>query len=70
VVDPDRGKLPSTGEKGANPFRPEHEGYLVDAAKRERLAAEKLEALATEARREGWKWVEILPTAATAFFAR
>jgi hypothetical protein len=42
----------------------------VDAAKRERLAAEKLEALTTEVRREGWKWVEILPTAATAFFAR
>jgi ParB family transcriptional regulator, chromosome partitioning protein len=40
-------------------FQPEHEGYLTDAAKLDRLTAEKLEALAAEVRGEGWKWVEI-----------
>ena len=44
-------------------FQPEHEGYLTDPAKLDRLVAEKLEALAAEVRGEGWKWVEILPTA-------
>jgi ParB family transcriptional regulator, chromosome partitioning protein len=43
-------------------FQPEHEGYLTDPAKLDRLVIEKLEALATEVRGEGWKWVEILPT--------
>ena len=40
-------------------FQPEHEGYLSDVAKLDRLVAEKLEALAAEVRGEGWKWVEI-----------
>jgi ParB family transcriptional regulator, chromosome partitioning protein len=44
-------------------FQPEHEGYLTDAAKLERLTVEKLEALAAEVRREGWKWVDIQPIA-------
>ena len=44
-------------------FQPEHEGYLTDTALLEQLLAEKLEALANEVRREGWKWVEILPCA-------
>jgi ParB family transcriptional regulator, chromosome partitioning protein len=44
-------------------FQPEHEGYLADAALLDRLTAEKLEALANEVRGEGWKWVEVLPTA-------
>ena len=44
-------------------FQPEHEGYLTDAAKLDRLTAEKLEALAAEVRGEGWKWVEIQPIA-------
>ena len=44
-------------------FQPEHEGYLTDPAKLDRLAAEKLETVAAEVRGEGWKWVEILPTA-------
>src|SRR5271166_4534320 len=44
-------------------FQPEHEGYLTDPAKLDRLVAEKLEALAAEVRGEGWKWVEILPIA-------
>jgi ParB family transcriptional regulator, chromosome partitioning protein len=44
-------------------FQPEHEGYLTDAAKLERLTVEKLEALAAEVRGEGWKWVEIQPIA-------
>jgi ParB family chromosome partitioning protein len=44
-------------------FQPEHEGYLTDPAKLDRLVAEKLEDLAAEVRGEGWKWVEILPTA-------
>jgi ParB family transcriptional regulator, chromosome partitioning protein len=44
-------------------FQPQHEGYLTDAAKLDRLTAEKLEALAAEVRGEGWKWVEIQPIA-------
>lgn len=42
-------------------FQPEHEGYLLDPEKLDRLVAEKLEALAEEVRGEGWKWVEINP---------
>jgi ParB family chromosome partitioning protein len=42
-------------------FQPEHEGYLTDAAKLDRLTAEKLEILAAEVIGEGWKWVEIKP---------
>ena len=42
-------------------FQPEHEGYLTDSAKLDRLVAEKLESLAAEVRGEGWKWVEIQP---------
>jgi ParB family chromosome partitioning protein len=44
-------------------FQPEHEGYLTDPAKLDRLVAEKLESLAADVRGEGWKWVEIQPTA-------
>ena len=44
-------------------FQPEHEGYLTDAALLDRLTTEKLETLANEVRSEGWKWVEVLPTA-------
>jgi ParB family transcriptional regulator, chromosome partitioning protein len=44
-------------------FQPEHEGYLTDPAKLDRLVAEKLESLAAEVRGEGWKWVEIQPGA-------
>ena len=44
-------------------FQPEHEGYLTDAAKLDRLTGEKLEALAAEVRGEGWGWVEIQPIA-------
>jgi ParB family transcriptional regulator, chromosome partitioning protein len=40
-------------------FQADHEGYLTDTAKLDRLVAEKLEALATEVRGEGWLWVEI-----------
>ena len=40
-------------------FQADHEGYLIDTAKLNRLVAEKLEALATEVRGEGWLWVEI-----------
>jgi ParB family transcriptional regulator, chromosome partitioning protein len=44
-------------------FQPEHEGYLTDPAKLDRLVADKLEAIAAEVRGEGWKWVEIQPVA-------
>ena len=44
-------------------FQPEHEGYLTDPAKLDRLVAEKLATLADELRGEGWKWVEILQAA-------
>ena len=43
-------------------FQPEHEGYLCDPATLDRLAIEKLEKVAEEARGEGWLWVEILPS--------
>jgi len=42
-------------------FQPEHEGWLADPALLERLAVQKLEALADTVRAEGWKWVEIEP---------
>ena len=42
-------------------FQPEHEGYLLDSAKLDRLVMEKLERLAGEVKGEGWKWVEVLP---------
>jgi ParB family transcriptional regulator, chromosome partitioning protein len=42
-------------------FQPEHEGYLLDPEKLDRLVAEKLEVLAENVRGEGWKWVEINP---------
>lgn len=41
-------------------FQEEHEGYLTDPALLERLAAEKLGALAETVRAEGWAWVEVL----------
>jgi ParB family chromosome partitioning protein len=41
-------------------FQPEHEGYLLDPAKLDRLVSEKLERLGTEVKGEGWGWVEIL----------
>ena len=44
-------------------FQPEHEGYLTDPAKLDRLVSEKLATLADEVRGEGWKWVKILPAA-------
>ena len=44
-------------------FQPKHEGYLLDPAKLDQLVAAKLEKLADEVRGEGWKWVEILPSA-------
>ncbi len=40
-------------------FQPEHEGYLTDPVKLDRLVTEKLETVAAEVRGEGWKWVEI-----------
>jgi ParB family chromosome partitioning protein len=43
-------------------FQPEHEGYLLDPEKLDRLVVEKLEVLAEKVRGEGWKWVEINPT--------
>lgn len=35
--------------------------YIMDAAKLNRLVGEKLQALAENAKSEGWKWVEIQP---------
>jgi ParB family transcriptional regulator, chromosome partitioning protein len=42
-------------------FQPDHEGYLTDPAKLDRLVTEKLTTLAEQVKTEGWKWVEILP---------
>src|SRR5271157_5277555 len=49
------------GQIDRDSFQPEHEGYLTDPAKLDRLVSEKLETVATEVRGEGWKWVEIQP---------
>jgi ParB family transcriptional regulator, chromosome partitioning protein len=40
-------------------FQADYEGYLTNTAKLDWLVAQKLEALATEVRWEGWLWVEI-----------
>lgn len=40
-------------------FQEEHEGFLTDPAKLDRLVIEKLEAVTAGVRAEGWKWVEI-----------
>lgn len=42
-------------------FDEQQEGYLTDAALLDRLVAEKLANEAESVRREGWKWVEIMP---------
>ena len=51
-------------------FQPESEGYLTDTALLDRLVAERLEQFATQARAEGWKRVEIQPTAQTWSYGR
>ena len=48
-------------------FQPDHQGYLTDPAKLDRLVTEKLTALAEQIKSEGWKWVEILPSAEYAY---
>jgi ParB family chromosome partitioning protein len=42
-------------------FDEQHQGYLTDRFLLDRLAAEKLQALAEEVRAEGWKWIEVTP---------
>jgi ParB family chromosome partitioning protein len=42
-------------------FDDEHQGYLTDRFLLDRLASEKLEALAGKLRAEGWKWIEVAP---------
>jgi ParB family transcriptional regulator, chromosome partitioning protein len=42
-------------------FDDEHQGFLTDPALLDRLAAEKLQAVADSIRAEGWKWVEVMP---------
>jgi ParB family chromosome partitioning protein len=42
-------------------FDAEHQGFLTDPALLDRLAAEKLQAVAEGIRAEGWKWVEVMP---------
>jgi ParB family chromosome partitioning protein len=42
-------------------FDQEGEGWLTDFALLNRLAAEKLEEVATPLRSEGWKWIEVSP---------
>ena len=44
-------------------FQPDHEGYLTDPALLDRLVTEKLERKVSAIRKEGWKWVEIVPDA-------
>src|SRR5258708_1420505 len=39
-------------------FDAEHKGYLTDPALLDRLVAERIEALATDLRVQGWAWVE------------
>jgi ParB family chromosome partitioning protein len=42
-------------------FDEKHQGFLTDTALLDRLAAEKLQAVAETVRAEGWKWVEVTP---------
>ncbi len=42
-------------------FQTESEGYLTDPVLLDRLVTEQLERDADTVRREGWKWVEIIP---------
>jgi ParB family chromosome partitioning protein len=42
-------------------FDDQHQGFLIDPALLDRLAAEKLQAVADAVRAEGWKWVEVMP---------
>jgi ParB family transcriptional regulator, chromosome partitioning protein len=51
--------LNAGGQVQTDLFQEAHQGYLLDPAKLDRLVTEKLEALATEVRGEGWLWVEI-----------
>lgn len=46
-------------------FSDEGEGYLQDTAMLDRLASERLEAVAEEVRSEGWRWVEVVLRAST-----
>ena len=50
-------------------FAPEDEGFLTDPVLLDRLAGERLQALAEPVRAEGWKWVEIMPRYDHAFTA-
>ncbi|WP_313609300.1 hypothetical protein [Rhizobium sp.] len=47
------------GEVRRDLFDERSQGYALDVALVERLAAEKLEAVANELRAEGWAWVDI-----------
>ena len=49
------------GEVKRDLFDERAHGYALDLALVERLASEKLEALAADLRTEGWLWVEIRP---------
>jgi ParB family transcriptional regulator, chromosome partitioning protein len=51
-------------------FQPEHEGYLTDRELLDRLVTEKLETVSESLKAEGWKWVEILPSADYSLFAK
>jgi ParB family chromosome partitioning protein len=42
-------------------FDEEHQGYLTDCFLLDRLASEKLQALAETVQAEGWKWLEVTP---------
>ena len=42
-------------------FDDKNKGWLTDSALVNRLVAEKLEKLAEQERKDGWKWVEIVP---------
>ena len=49
------------GEVKRDLFDERAQGYALDVALVERLAAEKLETLAADLRAEGWAWVDIRP---------
>jgi ParB family chromosome partitioning protein len=49
------------GEVKRDLFDERGQGYAVEVVLVERLAAEKLEALAGELRLEGWAWLDIRP---------
>jgi ParB family chromosome partitioning protein len=51
-------------------FRAEGEGYFTDSELLDRLANEKIQAIAEQVKAEGWSWVDVLPQSDYAYLNR